>query len=281
MTDEMKELTDEVENLAQTLTTLDHEKDSSRISAIKNKIAEIELGILKNYGGKAYFPLLEKFNGTVPYEPFCDIFVDALSYVIHKYNKEKDTTFASFFSFTLNKRVNDSFKEYYSNKNIVSIDDKDGEYYPVVSALASNDGHGDEKWYKTEIRAFVRIAPFIDEQKKLDRERSKKKWFEYFFTFDLTEAVKLYPDCDREAIAANDELFPSTEERMLTYLMDDSFSHMRDVVNNKLRNPKSLNKRIESIANCLGKSHPTIINRNAMYKELFIDVLGIVLDESS
>ena len=51
------------------------------------------------------------------------------------------------------------------------------------------------------------------------------------------------------------------------------FRHIRDVVNNALRDESFLNKRNEAIVKCYNVSKPTVCERNAAHYKIFAETM--------
>jgi hypothetical protein len=279
---------EELQHLAEELARLDREKDSARAAAIENQIVEYELSRLKQFNGKAYFPLLKTNNGCIPFDDFCGILFDVLMELFRKYNPDR-ATFTTALTYIINLRVISHIKE-----NMSSDDEQDEEWdtdqarerrpISLDKALAANTislmelGFVDfpedaEEDYKTEMRSFVHLAPVISDQKEADKHRTKKMWFERFFTFDVVKIIKNHYDCAEEAVKANAVLFCLMEIVLLEYLMVGAFSHMRDVVNNTIRNIGMLDKRNEAIQKCYSVSKPTVCERNQAYYIIFKEAM--------
>ena len=259
---------DELQIMAEVLASLDRSKDSARAAALEHQIVEFEHDKLKNYGGRAYFPLLKKHNGVIPFDCFYDIFIDVLMGLLRRYKPEKGP-FVAALSFQLNNRVKDYFSKLANEKGTVYIGfpEDDSQTLEIPDPEDFTDDIGEE--LTTEIRVFARLAPLVEEQKKKDAHIAKKMWFERFFTFDVTKTVKSDPQCADEAVSVNCALFPVMEAILLEYLMEGAFGHMRDVVVNMVRDVKLLDKRNEVIQKCYKVSKPTVCDRNAKYFEIF------------
>ncbi|MDR0999887.1 MAG: hypothetical protein LBL96_03660 [Clostridiales bacterium] len=259
---------EELQSLAEELAGLDREKDAARIRAIETQIIEYEHSLLRNSNGKAYFPLLKKHNGVIPFEDFYDFFPEVLLRLVREYNPQKGT-FATALAFMLNKRAIDYWAKLGKQPPTIDIyraDENDTRFEIPDTRDFTTDIAED---LSTEMRVFARLAPLVEEQKKADCHLTKKMWFERFFTFDVTKTVKGDRDCAVEAIEVNDDIFPIMEAILLEYMMFGSFAHIRDVIVNKLKDTKSLSRRNEVIRECYGISKPTVCSRNAAYFEVF------------
>ena len=258
---------DELQQLAEELARLDRSKDFGRAAVLEREIADFEFKKLKNWGGKAYFPLLKKYNGAIPIDDFTEIFIDVLMGLLRRYKPEKGP-FAAALSYQLNNRVKDYFINLAKQNGMVYIDyvDQDGQTLEIPDPVDFTEGIGED--LKTEIRVFVRLAPLVEEQKKKDEHVAKKLWFERFYSFDLTKTVKNDPDCANEAVSVNDKIFPIMEVILLKFLMYGEFTEMRDVVDNIIKDVKMLDKRNETIQKCYNVSKPTVCVRNSSYFEL-------------
>jgi hypothetical protein len=260
-------MNEEIQRLAEELAALDKEADSAIIKLNESRIIEIELAYLKNNNGKAYFPLIKKYNCVIPFDDFYDTFVDVLMGLLRHYDPGKGS-FTTALAFQLNHRANDYFEKLNKDGAVISLDERIEELGEAGEVPYDEPGFDDEPdELKTEIRVFVRLAPLIAEQMKVDEHCAKKMWFERFYSFDITKTIKGDIDCAIEAVAENDKLFAIMEIALLEYLMYGSFSNMRDVAENTLKNLDSLKKRNETIQKCYGVSKPTVCARNSAYYE--------------
>lgn len=270
--------TGDIQKLAEELASLDRSKDAERISVIETAISLYELEKLKNLNGKAYFPLLKKHNGVIPFDDFYDIFINVLMSLLRGYKPEKGT-FITALTFLLNNRVNDCITDLIDRtNNETSLNerlDTLGDAGDLTENTDFTEEAGEEQ--HTVIRVFVRLAPIVSEQKKLDKHRVKKMCFERFYTFDVVKTVKNEKDAAEESVKAkvNNTIFPIIKPEMvlLEYLMHGTFSHMRDVAGNEMKDVKLLNKRIEVIQKCYHVSKPTVCERNAKYYDIFIQAV--------
>jgi hypothetical protein len=260
--------------LAEELSSLDRVSDIARIKTIENAIAEYELGLLKNNGGKAYFPLLKKHNNAIPYEAFYDVFVSALISLLKSYDPAK-ATFATALAHRLNLRCEDCWRDLYKQKQVAHFSDlrqsNDGgetREFDIADDTYAPDRLLDQS---DEFALFFSLAPFVallkEEEKHLSKAR--RSFFEGFFTFDTTAQTKRDLFDGSAVIAKNDILFPIMELVVLEYLLEGSFTHMRDVVENAVKDPAQLLRRNETMQACYGLSKPTVVNRNKRYKQLF------------
>jgi hypothetical protein len=261
-------INNEVNKLATELSSLDRSTDSARARTIESRITEIELGMLiRDKPGKGYFPLLKKHNGALPYEELYDILVDVLVGLLRNYKAEK-ASFATALSHQLNLRVKDYFTKTYGGKFVVSLDllreTQEGWDVPCNPDFAEGE-------HKSVAKVFIRLAPLIAEKREIDKHLniSRQMWYERFFTFDVTKTVKDDVYCAKDAVSASDLLFPAMDSILLEYLLYGTFTHMRDVVANELKNEAMLNKRNEVIQKCYSISKPTVCKRNAKYYEAF------------
>ena len=104
-----------------------------------------------------------------------------------------------------------------------------------------------------------------------DRRRS---YYRGFFTFDTTKAVKSSDDLGEIACEYNEELFPYMLVALLEYLMTGSFTNMRDVIQNALREGVNLNQRGLLLEKFFRVSHPTLIDYSKLYDRLRKTILG-------
>ncbi|MCL2147275.1 MAG: hypothetical protein FWH52_05665 [Synergistaceae bacterium] len=272
-----------LQELAEELTSLDRDKDSERARTIEVEIVEYELGLLKNINDMAYFPLLKKFNGQLPFEEFYDMFIDVLLHLLRnydpgKYESEKKASFTTVLSYTINLRANDIIrKRMEKQKNempfsVPSEDDDEGVFQSIDISDESNDP-GVLIEQSSPFVLFISVAPLITLRKAQEKNlpKSKKSYFEGFYTFDTIDLTKkgIFPGDD--VIRENDELFPLMEEVVLNYLLvfHGAFTNMRNVVYNDIKDENLLKRRIETMQKCYTLSKPTVVGRNQRYRVLF------------
>jgi hypothetical protein len=245
------------------------ESEREQVKTLESQIAEYECGLLKESGGKAYFPLLTRYNGAVPYEEFFDIFTDVLMYLLRNYDPDRisaetemKASFTTAFGYTLNLRMNDYWRKEYKER------EKYNEL-TVVDPPAPDADPAEQPC--TEFELFLRVAPLIALRKNQERHlpKSKKSYFEGFFTFDATAQTKNGLFDEDEIIAENDTLFPLMEFAVLEYLLEGQFESMRDVVENAVKDAKRLERRNETMQICYRLSKPTVVGRNKLYRRLF------------
>ncbi|GHV37279.1 hypothetical protein FACS1894187_13600 [Synergistales bacterium] len=266
-------------------------EDSSIRTTAKERIADYELGWLKNLGGKAYFPLLKRFNGAIPFNDFYDIFIDVLMGLFRNYNPEKGT-FVTAMSWQLNNRIKDYFAKLNKEKNIKSLDahfeilGEAGEsaMNPDFDTLADEEIETRERMINpgfdvltneknTEIAIFVRFASLVAERKKAEEHlgKSKSGFFSGFFTFDITKALRIEElISESEVVSENNTLYPAVDTSVTDYLLIGFAASMRDVARSPLKDVKLFDKRQEVIGKCYGISKPTVITKNRDYYQQFI-----------
>jgi hypothetical protein len=276
MTDEMRGLVDEVNKLGCELTILNRDKDAARIRSICARITEIELGFLKDGPkGTAYFPLLKTNNINVPYEDFYDILIDVLVGLFCHYRSES-ASFTTALAYQLNHRVMDYFIKKKKNMELLILDEPDENEVTMGEKTADQktvEDHIEEM--TTEFDFLLKLVALVGEIKKKDEHTAEKLWFERFFTFDVTKMVKTDGLCAEGAIAENELLFPIMETVLLEFLMHGTFTHMRDIVANELKDKKYLGQRNEVIQKCYRVSKPTVCAHNARYYEVFKQACGL------
>jgi hypothetical protein len=255
--------------------------DDSERAQIKNleaRIADYEFGILNEYNpkkDKAYFPLLKRHNGVIPFEAFYDIFTDVLLPLLKNYDATK-ATFTTAFSYLLNLRVNDYWREKYKEFPVAEPFFGNDEPVSLIdSVLALGADHSEHPYNEFEL--FLLAAPIVAERKKQEQHlsKSKKSYFEGFFTFDTTKQTKDGLFDEHEVIAENDTLFPIMEFVILEYLLEGHFDSMHDVVKNAVKDTKRLEQRNETMQRCYDLSKPTVVSRNKLYDEMMVSVGAI------
>ncbi|MDR2132073.1 MAG: hypothetical protein LBP30_01870 [Clostridiales Family XIII bacterium] len=266
---------EELQALAVELAALDRERDCERVRTIQEKIAEYEFSLVNQGGnGKAYFPLLRRFNGAFDIDVFFDAFTDALMSALEKYRPEKGATFVTLFARILDFRLRDAYaalQEDISNIVSPSASDEDNENNIINTAPDKNNEMEAFGVPQTEFEIFMEIVPLIALRKEQEKHLAKQKraYFEGFFTFDVTKQTREGLFSETEVTSENDALFPIMEIVVLEYLMTGTFGHMRDIARNPVKDGDLLNKRNDAMCVCYDLSKPTVVNRNKKYRELF------------
>ena len=282
MTNDMKILIDEVEKLAEDLA-LDPNEDAAKIKAAENRIAEIEISLLsKGKNGNAYFPLLERNDGAIPFHIFVNYFIDALKDVLKRYDPNT-AKFSTYFSRVLNLKSIDAYNESQrpENNNMqlpseseekkkgFSTYDLTEEVSPELMALFTfKPVIEDIKEYNDSLKTNVKSG-------EKEKRRKESIWFERFYTFDTTKAVKedgVYAEIVKTD-DVNDVLFPLMKKLLLRFtIMFEDFEHMCDVVDNKLRREDILNNYAETISECYkaerGASERSVVSRRQDYNKI-------------
>jgi hypothetical protein len=264
---------EDIQVLAEELSKLDREKDSERIRDIEGAICAHELGLLKNSGGKADFPLLgRKYNCRLPFDAFYDIFTNELLKLLKNYNPE-----SAKFLHALMFYVTNRCKDYYTAQNKKSANE--GSYEERLETLGDKGELPDKnsdfaKTYespKSEFEVFCRVAPLVALRKAQEQHlaKSKRAYFEGFFTFDTTAQTKKCLFDRDDVVAENETLFPIMETIVLEYLLVGVFAHMRDVADNAVRDAQRLDRRNETMQDCYNLSKPTVVDRNKRYRRLW------------
>ena len=264
-----------LQELAEELAGLDKEKDSARIRTLENEIADYEHGLLKNIKGKAYFPLLKIRNGQIPFEEFYSIFADVLMEVLRGYKPEK-AKFTTALSYRLNLRVNDYFKELKKAQNVITLTDLSSENSNGEDSKFEIEDDSYEKYFileeESEFDFYLRIALLIAIRKAQEKHlnKSKRSYFEGFFTFDTVKLIINNEVLDADGLVKeNDTLFPIMEIIVLEYMLYGSFRTMLDIAENELRDSKLLNQRNETMQACYKLSKPTVVGRNKLYMQFW------------
>jgi hypothetical protein len=251
---------EQLQELAAELASLNRETDVERVRAIEWAIVDYELGLLKERGGKAYFPLLRKHNVAIPYEAFYDILIDILIPLLKKYDPAKNATFTTALKFYLDKRVADYWKKLDKEK---SDDDGDEQTVDITDIIAAQDYAEEQsrvRQSETAADAFAAIADAVVMQRELEEHRSKTKrtFIGAFFTHDVTKDIKEDENTAEAAVSKNTQLFPAMEINLLKFLMLGAFAGMRDVADNPLNTGIKLSQRLDNIAACYGVSRQTL-----------------------
>ena len=266
---------EELQERAVELSTLNSVTDSERIRAIETEIVEYETSLLDNRGGKAYFPLLKRSNGVIPLEDFWDIFTDVLVRLLKDYAPAKNATFTTAFSYLLNKRTVDYWKRYYKENKTSSFSSlsKTGDYGEEQARDIPDDTYAPDRpaCVADEFELFLLVAPLVALRKEQEKHlaKSKKSYFEGFYTFDAAVQTQKGLFDEDAVISENDVLFPIMEVVILEYLLDGAFVSMKNVVKNSIKDEKRMEQRNETIRNCYSISKPTVVNRNKLYRQLF------------
>jgi hypothetical protein len=271
---------EELQALALELPSLNPATDGERIRTIEAAITDYELSFLKDIGGNAYFPLLKKHNGAIPFNVFWDIFIDVLMHFLRKYDPARNNTFSNAFGYLLNLRVNGYWKKYYGGNAAVPF-----------SSLTTTNGDGEEQEFDKaddtyapdrlldaadEFASFLMVAPLVALRKAQEQHlrKSQKSYFEGFFTFDTIKQTKDGLFDEASVISENNVLFPIMEFVVLDYLLEGKFKSMRDVVKNKVKDTERLKQRVDTMGACYGLSKPTVVGRNKLYRQMFDAVIG-------
>jgi len=301
----------DIQGLAERLANLDR-VDPSKSEEIKDlelRICDYELSLLKKDGvGNGYFPLLgEIHQGKIPIEELSSILHDALIHLLRNYDPEKKATFATALSFLINKRAIDYFnktkKKQQREISAEEIADGRGNAGELGEVYEFPDFESEELGLEPEVMVFVRLAPLVVEQREMDarRDKSKRVWFESFYTFDVTKLIKKDRDCAEDALKANDYIFPAIEKetRLLKFLLNsekgNDFSHIRELIERSVnciiilegqektvplcydaenheqcaKCIKLLDKRNKVFQKYYNTSKPTVCTRNDKYFEKF------------
>ena len=287
-------MNDVIQALAEELAGLSSETDASRIRDIKSRIYKLELDYLKVIDGKADFPLLTKYNRSIPFEDFWNILTDVIGEIMNWYKPNMGSSFVGALKQRLNNRAASYFRNLYEKESVDGNEKDDNGKNIKRSRLTSLDEiievHGEsavpvsetdftiiENEISPECIVFIRLATLISEQKKIDEHITKKMFFERFFTFDITKTVKDNDYYAEESYVVNGTLFPVMEIIMLEYIMYGTFFHMRDVVENELKDTQVLGtsdrrgkrgKQYEVICECYNVSKPTVVERHKQYEKL-------------
>ena len=271
----------EVQNWAEELGRLDATETARKIT-LEEKIVAFEFSLLKEFNGKAYFPLTKNFNGKFEYEEFYDVFIDKLLKVVRSYNPDnlKKATFTTYLRFHLENGLIDLIKKLKKRGIIIIIteitqEDDDGAEY--------NFDPMDQNWdfteyIESEFDIFRRLAPIIAERKKQERHlsKSKKSFFEGFFTFDIAKSLRIDNLIEKsEVCEENALLFFIMELVVLKYLMQGRFAHMCNIAENALKDEKLFKRRGAAIEICYCLTHPTVVTKGKAYKTLFKSVAGL------
>jgi hypothetical protein len=265
---------DEIQALAVELSSLDPLMDAARIQTMRNRIADYEVSLIREGSdGKAYFPLLKRFNGQVAYKDFWGVFTEVLMELFNVYDPSKGAAFISMLRNLLDLRLRDVFKKY-AEESVSHIpignydEDGDGETTETFKDIPDPNSSID-----TVMLHWLDIAALITDTKRQEEHlpARRRSYFDGFFTFDTAKLTKDGVLPSDEVINENKTLFPLMVITILEYLMFGTFSHMRDVVLNDLRDETLLEKRGEVIETCCGMSHPTQVDRNKRYRQLVAD----------
>ena len=273
----------DMQKTAEEILVLDPEKDKEVIITKKWELINIALGLSKNISEnineKAHYPLLEpELRGKVPQEDFYKILFKELERLVleEKYNPAKGS-FSNALSFVLNKRVQTYLKKRSGELYALSVE-KQREMYGEAREILIEPAFTDEiTGSLSVIDALVSFAALIAKSKEMDMGRTvnKKNQFERYFTFYLTKYIKK-DDSSPELYTVNDYIFPVLEIVLLEFLMFGTFSHVKDIKTNELKNDDYLVNYKKTLYACYGEpSEATIVKRCKAYNELKKYVIGI------
>ena len=301
----------DVQELAERLVSLDRGdiSNESEIQSLELQITDYEYSyVKKDRFGKAIFPYLGVNNRNIPIDDFFSILHDVLLKLFHNYDPKK-AKFVTAFSQGINlgaiNYFNRDIRRRGEKEESIEVKiEKEGDSAGLGKSYTPPDFDTEHLELDPKIAVFVRLAPIVEEQRKMDEKRNKSKrlWFESFYTFDLTKLVKLDDFCAHESLKVNGYIFIilKTETALLEFLLKDKsrddFFHMRDVIecpvacSNILQTTyegtiplcldadvditcsvctKLLSKRNKVLQRYLDVTSPTVIKRNDKYFEKF------------
>jgi DNA-directed RNA polymerase specialized sigma24 family protein len=258
-----------VNDLGRELASLQPYETDRRIS-LETQISSILIDdkLLRNVGGKAYYPLTKRFNRYIEYEDYCDMLYVEIMRLLRSYDPSK-STFTSALRFCMENRCKDWFEKTdrrsHNEMQIPATDSGDGS----EEEIDLPDGTTYEQ-QETPFSLFCRVAEIVAERVKQESHLTKRSYFESFASFDAAKGLRVDGlFTEQEVCDENELLYPIMEHHVLSCLMERPFRHMRNVARNNIPDYSVFDKRLEAIRNCYGISHPTAVNRNKAYKDLF------------
>ncbi|MDR2749111.1 MAG: hypothetical protein LBC41_00495, partial [Clostridiales bacterium] len=184
--------------------------EAARCKAILNEICAYEMSMFKQgANGKAYFPLLGEFNGQLDFNVAWDRFTECLLGLLKTYDpnavskRGRTSTFASSLANRLRWRIINFLRD---NKSADYEDSPD-----ALDSMAITDEYFEPS--VTDFDVYIHVAEIIARVKAAEQNysKSKRSYFEGFFTFDTTKLAKGKVFERDEYLGANDAIFPSLE----------------------------------------------------------------------
>ena len=227
-------------------------------SLVKKKIPQ------EVYTDSLFFLLGKKENGQWAFDASKASFVTALKYRVEK-------NLLNYYKKNQEKSLHNPAKFKSLDQGVDSTDENSELLHDIVKDDRT------ETPEETVINKMLDLGDIINKYKSLSVAQSVKnaKYFEGFFTFDTTKAIK--SDDEEIGITAckyNDEFFPLLLVSLLEYLMTGSFIQIKDIIINPLRVGINLNKRGELLERFFDVSHPTLSKFSIKYDNLSKAVLG-------
>ncbi|MCL2634087.1 MAG: hypothetical protein FWD34_06185 [Oscillospiraceae bacterium] len=276
MTKEEKDSINKLANELINLTNDNSEENASRITTIELEIATVIIGWFNRVSetGRVYY----RNHKPIEAYYFWDIIFSEYARLIlrKKYiPKSEGADFSTTLHILINFRVKTHFKKM-KEKVIYEINKKDDDerVWEKVPDINKSGKEISENYEELEIA--LKVAELVYLKKSADKNKpiTKRMNVEWFYTFDMTKLVKEDSECAKIAIYESGKLFKPMDKPLLMHLMKGRFSHMRDVVDNELRNPDDLKRWRITISECYGVSLPTVTDRKERYEE-FLDACAV------
>ena len=184
-----------------------------------------------------FFLLGKKKNGQWAFNPEKGNFITAL-----KFRVEKDLL--NYYEENQKKSLHNPIKFKSLDQNVNSMDENSELLHDIVKDEST------ETPEEIVIKKMLDLGSIIKDYKNLYITQSVEnaRYFEGFFTFDTTKAIK---SNDEElgiiACKYNDEFFPLLLVSLLEYLMTGNFTQIKDILNNPLRVGINFDKRGEKV----------------------------------
>jgi hypothetical protein len=269
--------------LATELVTLDPIKDREVVCNLTNQIwREMYSGIKTTENLVCYsnqhceeiiVPLLGSSNNSCAYDLWIKVLNELCSYNQNKKCWRFDPSkakFVSAFRWILRERMKSKNLEVLNVDSVpIGDDGKSGPSFgDQYSAKQYVEQKNDEEHLSDVVATFMSLAVLIKDLRQAEQHWSNRKrsFFDAFFTYDITKAIKNDDGVAESAVTKNAELFPAIEVVLLKYLMVGDFVSMQNVVDNSLKTGIELSQRLKNIANCYGvKTRQTIGKRAKDY----------------
>ncbi|MCL2410419.1 MAG: hypothetical protein FWC97_02135 [Treponema sp.] len=282
-----------IQALAEELISLDLYKDSSHIQTIQHRIwlemySQIkDTNRMHNGSEVISIPLLGT-SEIWTYDLWIQVLTECCGYNEKKNcwrykstlpDGRKAASFVTWFKHIMKWRIKNP------TINIDSFDD-----YPIANEekeTAIGDQYAFDEYIENETtdsekeRAddrYIAIVSVLSENKKKVIHEGKKAqdrhmYFESFFTFDITKAIKDKKVEEIDVEKHNDTLFPLIQIILLEYLMCGLFKRMADICKNKLKSNNWLTRQ-QTIVECYEVTRQTVARYENGYEANGTKILG-------
>jgi len=234
-------------------------------SALKSKYCQTSGGYV------ALFPLLRSWNGKIPYDPFCDMFMNTLNEAVSKFDAARNISFSNYFGALINMRVPDVWKKVAKEVAKAGVPTADLPEPPPSP-------RGESEYSLTLDTMLVSIIKLM---KDFEKHVKRQKWMDRFFTFDTAKAVRTDDDYALSTLRVNDIIFPVMDGELLHFLLIGTIAHMRNVISNDLKSADILNSYKTTLSKCFNVSGQTVINKHKFYDNVRNQIRTVVFGKIS